>query len=198
MAKRKQSLEYIALRAEYVKLAKRADQRMVRLEELTSQEEFIQVTQYAYKWAQTNLKHWSKKKKTHRRFNADIPKSMKSLEAKLNIVRQFLDMKTSTKSGIVKMYKTRAKTINEKYGTSFTWEDMVTYFTSDIAINAEKTFGSVTALRVIGEMQKKPQDVIDAINESKENTVIITGEKNIQSKVTEFLKENGLELLDLL
>lgn len=197
MASKKQSLEYIALRAEYVKLAKRADERLVRIEQLQTQKGFENVTKYAYAWAQKNLQRWSGKKECSR-FNAAIPKNIQSLEAKLHIVKQFLDMQTSTKRGIVKTYKNRADAINKVYGTSFTWQDLSTYFNTSLAKRAEKLFGSKTALRVIGQMQKDSDEVIKAIKEGSESTVMVSGAKNIKKKVVEFLKENGLELIDLL
>lgn len=197
MASQKQSLEYIALRAEYVKLAKRADQRLVRIEQLQTQKGFENVTKYAYAWAQKNLQRWSGKPEGSR-FNAAIPSDIKSLSAKLQIVKQFLDMQTSTKGGILKTYKKRADSINKKYGTNFTWQDLSTYFNSSISERAAAKFGSKTALRVIGKMQKDSDEVIKAIKEKSENTVMISGTKNIKKKIAEFLKENGLELIDLL
>ena len=197
MAKQKQSLDYIALRSEYVKLAKRADQRLVRLEQLETKKGFENVTKYAYAWAQKNLQRWSGKPEGSR-FNAAIPSDTKSLEAKLHIVKQFLDMQTSTKGGILKTYKKRADALNKKYGTDFTWQDLSKYFNSSIAERAAAKFGSKTALRVIGQMQKKSDEVINAIKSKSENTVIVSGTKNVKKKVAEFLQENGLELIDLL
>ena len=197
MAKQKQSLDYIALRSEYVKLAKRADQRLVRLEQLETKKGFENVTKYAYAWAQKNLQRWSGKPEGSR-FNAAIPSDTKSLEAKLHIVKQFLDMQTSTKGGILKTYKKRADALNKKYGTNFTWQDLSKYFNSSIAERAAAKFGSKTALRVIGQMQKKSDEVINAIKSKSENTVIVSGTKNVKKKVAEFLQENGLELIDLL
>lgn len=197
MAKQKQSLDYIALRSEYVKLAKRADQRLVRLEQLETKPGFENVTKYAYAWAQKNLQRWSGKSEGSR-FNAAIPSDIKSLEAKLHIVKQFLDMQTSTKGGILKTYKKRADALNKKYGTNFTWQDLSKYFNSSIAERAAAKFGSKTALRVIGQMQKKSDEVINAIKSKSENTVMISGTKNVKKKVVEFLQENGLELIDLL
>lgn len=197
MPKQKLSLDYIALRSEYVKLAKRADQRLVRLEQLEAKPGFENVTKYAYAWAQKNLQRWSGKPEGSR-FNAAIPSDIKSLEAKLHIVKQFLDMQTSTKGGILKTYKKRADALNKKYGTNFTWQDLSKYFNSSIAERAAAKFGSKTALRVIGQMQKKSDEVINAIKSKSENTVMVSGTKNVKKKVTEFLQENGLELLDLL
>ena len=197
MAKQKQSLDYIALRSEYVKLAKRADQRLVRLEQLETKKGFENVTKYAYAWAQKNLQRWSGKSEGSR-FNAAIPSDIKSLEAKLHIVKQFLDMQTSTKGGILKTYKKRADTNNKKYGTNVTWQARSKYFNSSIAERAAAKFGSKTALRVIGQMQKKSDEVINAIKSKSENTVMVSGTKNVKKKVVEFLQENGLELIDLL
>lgn len=198
MARKNLNPEYLALRQEYVKLAKRADQRMVRIEQLAQDPMYKGVKYYAYRWAQKNLKVWSGEKDTLLRFNADIPNNKKSLKKKIRIAKQFLDMPTSTKTGIKETFKKKAEDFNELHGTDFTWEQLSTYFHSGLSANADAAFGSSTALELIAEMQRRRDEVIEAIKESNEQTLILTDRKTIAEEVSNFLEKHGTKLLEIL
>lgn len=198
MARKNLNPEYLALRQEYVKLAKRADQRMVRIEQLAQDPMYKGVKYYAYRWAQKNLKVWSGEKDTPLRFNADIPNNKKSLKKKIRIAKQFLDMPTSTKTGIKETFKKKAEDFNELHGTDFTWEQLSTYFHSGLSANADAAFGSSTALELIAEMQRRRDEVIEAIKESNEQTLILTDRKTIAEEVSNFLEKHGTKLLEIL
>lgn len=198
MARKNQNPEYLALRQEYVKLAKRADQRMVRIEQLAQDPMYKGVKYYAYRWAQKNLKVWSGEKDTPLRFNADIPNNKRSLKAKIRIAKQFLDMPTSTKRGIQETFKKKAAEFNKLHGTDFTWQQLSNYFHSGLAANADRAFGSDTALQLVAEMQRRKDEVISAIKESNEKTLVLTDRKTIADEVASFLKKHGTELLEIL
>lgn len=198
MARKNQNPDYLALRREYVKLAKRADQRLVRIEQLSEEPMYKGVKYYAYRWAQKNLKAWSGEKDTPLRFNASIPTNQRSLKKKLQIVKQFLDMPTSTKTGIQKTFKKKADEFNKLHGTKFTWQQLSTYYNSGLSDNADAAFGSSTALQLIAEMQRKKDEVISAIKKSNEQVVILTDRKTIAKEVANFLSEHGTKLLEIL
>lgn len=198
MARKNQNPEYLALRREYVKLAKRADQRLVRIEQLSEEPMYKGVKYYAYRWAQKNLKAWSGEKDTPLRFNANIPTNQRSLKKKLQIVKQFLDMPTSTKTGIQKTFKKKADEFNKLHGTKFTWQQLSTYYNSGLSDNADAAFGSSTALQLIAEMQRKKDEVISAIKKSNEQAVILTDRKTIAKEVANFLSEHGTKLMEIL
>ena len=170
MARKNQNPEYLALRREYVKLAKRADQRLVRIEQQSEKPMYKGVKYYAYRWAQKNLKAWSGEKDTPLRFNANIPTNQRSLKKKLQIVKQFLDMPTSTKTGIQKTFKKKAEEFNKLHGTNFTWQQLSIFYNSGLA----------------------------AIKAANTQTLVLTGRKTIQKEIQNFLKEHGTELLEIL
>lgn len=198
MARKNQNSEYLALRREYVKLAKRADERLVRLEKLAQEPLYKGVKYYAYRWTQKNLKAWSGERDTPLRFNASIPTNQRSLKKKLQIVKQFLDMPTSTKKGIQKTFKKKAEDFNKLHGTNFTWQQLSIFYNSGLADKMDSVVGSDTALQLIAEMQKKEKEVISAIKAANTQTLVLTGRKTIQKEIQNFLKEHGTELLDIL
>lgn len=198
MARKNLNPEYLALRREYVKLAKRADERLVRIEQLSEEPMYKGVKYYAYRWAQKNLKVWSGEKDTPLRFNANIPTNQRSLKKKLQIVKQFLEMPTSTKTGIKKTFKKKAEEFNKLHGTNFTWQQLSIFYNSGLADKMDSIVGSDTALQLVAEMQKKGKKVISAIKTANTQTLVLTGRKTIQKEIQNFLKEHGTELLDIL
>jgi hypothetical protein len=186
--------EYDSLVAEYRRLAKRADQRLVRLEAYSHDKGFKTAKQWAYARAQKDIAHWGGGK----RFNTAPPKSKAQLKAKISDIKQFLESETSTKRGIVNVYKRKANTMNKRYGTHFTWENLATYYKSGLAEKMNNSFGSKTALKVIGTMQKNDKDVIKAIKEHSEKNLQLSDNKIINTKINDFLGENGLDISKLL
>ena len=110
----------------YWTVAKAADQRLVRLEKLTQEENYKIADKWAYARAMRDIEQYSGE--GAKRFNVKPPKTMTGLEAKIEDIKTFLKAPSSTKGGIKKMYAARASKINEEYGTDFTWEDIGKFF----------------------------------------------------------------------
>ena len=122
----------------YKRLAKVADQRLVRLEQLSEQPGYENAWKWAYKSAQKDIEKWGGAK----RFNTAPPSDQRQLKAKINDIKAFLGAKSSTKSGITEVYKKRAKTWNEKYGTDVSWEDLAKYYSRGINKKLERDMNS--------------------------------------------------------
>ena len=144
----------------YIRLAKQADQRLVRLQKLSHEEGYEAVTSYAYASAMNDLKNFGQK-----RFNAKVPDPTTEEGAflfreKLAAVKEFLKSPSSSKSGIRDIYQTKVETLNKKYGTSFGWEDMADFFNTGYA---EKLFNelkaSKTVMKAIGVIQKNLKEI---------------------------------------
>ena len=153
MARSKQS--YDDLVKQYRKLAKRADQRLVRLEKLSTQKDFRQVKQWAYKNAVTDALEWGASPEKPR-FNIKPPKSITSLKAKIQDIQNFLDKPTSRKSGIINVYQQKADTLNERYkeyGLNLNWSDVGTFFESTLYKKLSKKYSSGTVIRAIATMK---------------------------------------------
>lgn len=110
----------------YRRLAKVADQRLVRLENLADVPGYEGSSKWAYNRAMKDIQKWSGEERT--RFNTAPPADAGQLKAKINDIKAFINAQTSTKSGITKVYKKRANTYNKKYGTDFSWEDIANYY----------------------------------------------------------------------
>lgn len=192
---RKNSSEYQALVKEYRSLAKKADQRLVRLEKLSKQKGFENVTKFAYSRAMKDIKYWSGSEAT--RFNRDIPRNINSLKARINDVKHFLeDTKTSTKRDIIRTFKTRANSINSKYGTKMKWDDLASFYESKQWQNSDRGYGSKTAMKAYGVIQENEKKIRQAFKRG-ETPVIRVSDKKVQAAVNGILEDQGISVFDM-
>lgn len=185
MAKQKQKTEkYNQLLKEYRKLSKRADQRLVRIEQHAEAGDiYAGMINYAYRRAMVDIRKWSGE--NARRFNVKPPESTVSLKAKIRDIKQFLEAPSSTVKptkdniiydlegnvsggGVQLTYDKRAKTLNERYGqyldSPFTWENIQEFFESSLWKKMDKRFAdSKTTIRAIGMIKKNKQQVAKEI-----------------------------------
>ena len=193
---RKNNSEYQALVKEYRSLAKKADQRLVRLEKLSKQKGFENVTKFAYNRAMKDIKYWSGSEAT--RFNRDIPNNINSIRARINDVKHFLeDTKTSTKRDIKRTFQNRVNTINNKYGTDMKWNDLAGFFESKLWEKLAKEYGSKTAMKAIGEIQKNEKDIKKALKKDELPALHIRDDK-VSAAVNSILEEQGLSILKMI
>ena len=204
MSRRKaRNAKYAAAVAEYRKLAKRADQRLVRLERYSQQEKYANVTQYAYAKAMRDIRSWSGKDAT--RFNTKPPKNLNSLMAKINDIKGFLQSASSTikptadnavynekgqivGGGIDLTYQKRADTLNQRYGTGVTWENVGLIFESTLYRKLAKKYESKTAVRIIGKLQGDDKKIQKALADKKSYNVRIKGKAPLEEAVNKTLR----------
>lgn len=175
----------------YKRLAKQADQRLVRLEKLTSQEGYTNVNKYAYARAMRDIKQWSGEGAT--RFNMKPPKNTNQLRAKIADIRTFLEAPTSTKAGIESVYKNRADTINEKYGTSFDWTDLANYFDEAKNTKSDSKYGSDTMLKAVAEIQKQSDTITKQIKQHKKKHITVDNPR-LQDAIDDILADRGIDI----
>ena len=186
----------------YRRLAKTADQRMVRLEKASEQPYFKVATEWAYAKATRDILKWippGDNKSTKLRFNTKPPEG-EDLIAKINDIKSFLSSPTSSKQGIINVYKKRADTVNKKYGTNFTWKQLAKYYDSGQAELWDAKFGSKTALMTIASLQKNKKKLVKAIKEADRKDIRIDSKDSsmIKKTVEMALKDNKLNIEDLL
>lgn len=158
--------KYKALMSEYRQLAKRADQRLVRLEKrANSGQEWKAVTKYAYANAMEEIRRFSGAEA--KRFNVKPPNTTQMLQAKINAMRRFLESPTSTTTGIRRIYEKRVNTINKEYGTDFTWEELKEFFDSALSNKLDAKVDSKTKLIIVGEIQKHGSEIKKALEDHK-------------------------------
>lgn len=168
------------LMAEYRRLAKRADQRLVRLEALaeSGNTDFKGVLTYSYKKAAQDARKWGSAGEKPR-FNVKAPDTTGELKAKIKDIQAFLEAPTSTKKDITDIYKKRADTFNKRFGKKgerpVTWQELANYYKSDQAKALDKRYGSKTiarAVRIMSNVKSKlnnarVQDLQEAVKQAR-------------------------------
>ena len=149
------------------------------------------VTAYAYDRAMRDLEIYGggKRFNTKPPLNPDGTVDNRLLSEKLADIRTFLSSVTSTKQGVQQVYQERTNTINDKFGTNFTWTDLADYFRSGDA-NTKlkgKVINSDLLLRAIGVIQRADEEVVKDIKKNKDK-VTKSSDKMVYKKALELMK----------
>ena len=184
------------LQAEYKRLAKKADQRIVRLEKLSQDPLYSNVDKYALARAKKDIEHIFGEGST--RFNKKID-NYNSLVGAINDVNTFLKSPSSTKKGITNTYKKKADAANRTFGTSFTWQEYADYYQSGTADKLTSKMTYKEALKKVGKMQKskKTQEQIIQDIQSKKGQNYKVSKKDINSEIYHKLMAQKLTINDL-
>ena len=185
---------YADLLKEYTKLAKQADQRLVRLESAAKEKGFSNVLNFAYQKAMKSIERWSGG--GAKRFNRNTPEKAQSLRAKIADIKQFLGYKSSTKAGIKRTYKQVAKSTNQKYGTDLTWDKLEDLYNSSEWEWMEAQYGSDTAMRAIGQINEN-QDYLENAIKKHEQVDFQIGNAKVKEAVEASIEKYGLDLVNL-
>ena len=174
--------DYAELEKVYRTLAKSADQRLVRLERYAEEKSFKTAKEWAYARAMHDIRQWSRDEAD--RFNTKPPSSKTDLLSKIRDIQTFLESKTSTKAGIVSVYKRKADSLNksmrQEYGddwTDVTWKDMAQYFDSALYDKIDKQYGSKTKMLVMSSIKKKKADIAKDIKQKKDINIKLDDEE---------------------
>ena len=184
--------DYEELKKIYRTLAKSADQRLVRLESYQHDKNFKPATKWAYARAMHDIEKWSGEEA--QRFNTAPPKSKTDLLAKINDIKHFLESPTSTKKGIIDVYKKRADSLNKTMRASdpnwkdLTWKDLAQYFDSALNEKLDKKFGSKTALKNFNAIKRNEKQIVEDIKEKKDLHIKVENEL-IETTVNNFMKQ---------
>lgn len=108
----------------YYNEARNADIRLSNLEKLSTQAGYKTATEWAYARAIKDIEniHGEGAIRFDKALPAKVTKSQ--IRAYINDIRTFRAAPSSTKTGIDKVYKKRAETINKKYNTGLTWQEI--------------------------------------------------------------------------
>lgn len=174
----------------YKRLAKVADQRLVRLEQLAEQDDFEGVTGYAYRRAQKALDVWG-----GNRFNTKMPDSPNLRNEKIADMIHFIESKTSTKGGIVSTYKARAKTMKEKYGIDMTWQQMGKVMEAYSDTDSPGSPTKVKAMGIINQIDKEGIEATMKKNQNLSDDMVVEMAKKILTdpKFRKVVKEMKLK-----
>lgn len=193
----------------YRRVAKTADQRLVRLEKLSGEKNFKNVKRYAYKKATIEAMQWGANPDKPR-FNIKPPVNPKSkgttladhlnrssTRAKINDILNFLEKPTSTKQGIIDIYQKRADTLNKNEavraaGLKFTWQDVGDFFESKLYKKLDKGFGSETRIKAIGKIKQNEVEILKAFKEDQKNHIKTADKNSATSKAIAGLSDDDI------
>ena len=166
------------------KLAKRANQRMLRLETYAKREGYSSITKYAYARAEDYIKNFigiGKKGLPRFKENVKLDKNIKGDDAEevfkknvqkirmdIKALEEFLGSESSTlgesrsgkkTKGIKSIYDKRAQTITDKfldkYGLSMSADDLKRFFDSKKQAKLEKDYGSQQMFIIAAVIKKE-------------------------------------------
>lgn len=186
-------MDYNNLLRYYRRMAKVADQRLVALESYVHDKYYGGILNYAYKGAMHDLQKYG----NGHRFNTKPPESVNELRAKIKDIEKFILADTSTKTGIKNTYIKKANIVNATYKTNFTWMDLANYYISGMSDKMDRMFGSKTALKVIGQLQKQPKKIKNDILKGKEIKLDVKPEF-LDKTVQDAIKKYGADMKFLL
>lgn len=136
----------------YHRIAKQADQRLRRLEDLAKDPDYKGALNWSYSRAAYDITQKWGGKPEKPRFDTKPPQDLNALKAKINDIQEFLQAPTSTKAGIKAGYKKKAESFNAKYGTNINWEDWADYL-DRYGKSLYDKYGSTVMNRVIKTVQ---------------------------------------------
>lgn len=176
------------LRIEFERLAKRADMRLLRLEQ-----KGLQGTA-AYKSAMRMISSY---KAGGTRFRVSLKGLTKTqVASRLNKVRTFLNEKTSTTTGRKELSNQTCKTIKNKYGLDLTPDQLEAVFEGALWAKLNTRFDSKTAAKIIGVIQKHKGNMKAVYKELAEQKIYI--DKNdkisISKTVGNFTRKHNIDL----
>ena len=180
----------------YRKAAKAADQRMVRLEQLSQEENYKSADKYAYAKAQRAIREWSGEQAT--RFNTKPPASTSALKEKIQDIKSFLGSSSSTKTGLKNVHMSRAKSLNERYGTNYTWQQWDTFLNSEFMKKLDKDYGYNSKDAVIGTVMRNRDEIIDQLEEANEIEIYTTDDEMANEVVNTILNEYSDDIKEAL
>lgn len=197
---------------EFRSLAKRADQRAVRLEKYAQRPGYEAITGFAYRVFQSSLKGFATEKQLAAyaegvplRANV-VPKSNRQMRAKIGVLRQFLAAQSSTlqgvrqrnpytgeyeiKAGIKEIYMKRAQTFKDRYGLDVPWQKIGSVFESKAYQNLDKKYGSKTILKAIAQIRRNTdKSVLNAIKSGKDVNVVTVSKDATQAEIDAIISQ---------
>ena len=167
---------YSELMKEYRKFAKRADQRLVRLEAAAITNKNI--LEWSYKKAMYDIKQYGGS--NARRFNIAPPKSKKALERKISVIKEFLKAPTSQVKEIKKIERKRFETLKKSSKmqdvaglSKISYADWVKLHQSGVFKNLDDKYGFYTAMESLALIERDKNKIKGLIKEAKEENISI-------------------------
>lgn len=190
---------------EYNKLAKKADMRLRELERFSRYKEFEDIKNYAYKIAKHDIEKWTPPEGKDRspRWQRNAPMDTRSLKAKIADIKKFLNMKTSTVTGTIQVYKNRAAALNkaaedEGQQPNFTWQQLADFFEMGLWEKNKDKYGSATLLISIGVMKRNKKEVMNRIKKKTDDHLFLSNDDVINETINSLLEDQDKDIKKLM
>lgn len=148
MAKKQKSQYRKQLEAEVKPMLQEANMKLLNIEMLAKQEGFEGIKDFAYYNAMRDIRKI--RGEEYKRYN--IPKNTHQLEKVKRSLESFLGATTSTKAGIISVYEKNAASLNDKFGTNFSWQEMGSFLRSAGFEQLKAEYDSETAIIMLKAM----------------------------------------------
>lgn len=178
-------LSYDNLLKEFKKLAKRADQRLVRMEQTGK------TNVGAYRGAMRKISQFSA---GGTRFNIKPPKDIRGLRSRISAVREFLSSETSTAKGRKAVSARIRSTIKDKYGLDLkTDAEVEAVFEGGLWSQLNARFGSDTAIQILATVQQSDEKVKDAILDASDRYFVSEkGAEDADAIIGQFIQDSNI------
>ncbi len=172
----------------YKQIAKAADQRLIELERLSEKKEYKEVKQWSYANAMYDIK--SEFGEDAKRFSRRLSEDMRlsTIYKNINRVLKFLNAPTSSVSGIREVYDKRTETLNKRYDLNLNWDKTGHLFESTLWKKVNSKYGSATALKAIGIIQKNRSEIKAALESHKPISFTVEDNAKVEDAVNKFLR----------
>jgi len=184
------------MKRELKKLSVEADKKLRKLEKLSQKKGYENVKEFAYRRAMKDIRYWSdgNKRSFKSMMNTD---NINSLQGQINAVKRFLDAPTSAKKSIDELFKRRADSLNEHYGTNFEWQDLANVFDRADENNYYQR-GAKSYLKAVSYLKDNEAEIMDEIYDlSMGEKVIRTGNNKVDKMIRNILDKEGIDFTSL-
>ena len=87
----------------------------------------------------------------------------------------------------------RADTLNEQYGTNFKWNDVGTFFESELAEKMDSKYASETMMQVVASLQKNKSKILKEMEKAQDKNQKVP-DKMVEQLVRDVLENYGKEV----
>lgn len=120
-----------------------------------------------------------------KRFSKSMPKTVREFQKYINAINRFYSKPSATLSGMANVYGKRAKTWSKRMGANITADQMKNVFESGLYKELSDAFGSKTALKKLGFIQRQRDRILKQLEEGKKISFLGTGAKELNEIVND-------------
>lgn len=161
--------------ADYRRAVSRVNKQLYRLEKhYAATGENIMAT--AYLGLQRDIKSFFGDQK---RFSKSMPATVREYQKRMNAINRFYSKPSATISGMANIYGKRAKTWSKRMGANITADQMKNVFESGLYKELTDLYGSKTALKKLGMIERQKARIMKQIEAGQKITFLGSGAREL-------------------